>query len=196
MTIAAVLKHHGHHCARSILTNGRLRFDIKSVSSTSVSMPLKSHTFHGGSDHVEGAPSGWWLEPGSMDVECEEMATYFPDFHLIEGTEDAPPAWYGTIHTSLGKYPVLISHRRDHSLPGVTPVNPVHRGRNVGRRFRRSPHLYDNGNLCVALESDWEAGSDTAATVVGWAAHWHAVYQEWFFTGKWATEKYISREVA
>ena len=66
-------------------------------------------------------------------------------------------------------------------------------GRYEGRRFRRPPHLYDSGALCVAATSDWDQERHTTATAVAWGAHWFAAYTEWRMGGHWPTDGFVRR---
>ena len=194
MTIVDLLRRHGHNCTRRVLPSGLLVFDdALPAGSTPAGMPLKQHTFHGGEPPQEqdtGYTSPWWLESGSLDRERAAMAEHFPRFMLVEGTADLPPAWAGAVRARRAEFQIMVMHRRDHGLPTVVPVSPKARRRWVGRRLIGAPHLYTSGDLCVAAAEDWDPEIDTVATVVGWAAHWHACYVEWFFTGKWPTEGY------
>lgn len=194
MTIANLLKIHGHNLTRRVLPNGLLVFDTSTeVRQTASSMPLKSHTFHGGEAPQDSKDSpGWWLAEGALDVEIEAMRTHFPDFRLIGGDADSPPAWVGSVRTNNAEFKIAVMHRYSRGLPDVAPIDPKPRRRRVGRIHLPAPHLYLNGFLCVAAQEDWDPSADTAATVVGWAAHWHACYVEWVYTGKWPTESYVS----
>jgi len=196
MTIQSILRHHGFNCARKVLPSGRLVFETNSRASAPTAragLAVTSHTFHGGDQPTDptGDPA-WWLMPGELDNDVDAMSTYFPDFKLVSGDEESPPVWYGQIATRLGPFWIAVAHRFDRTLPNVVPIQPASRGRRVGRRFWPAPHLYLNGNLCVAAMEDWEPQRDTVATVVAWAAHWHAFYVEWYFTGKWPAERYVA----
>ena len=73
-------------------------------------------------------------------------------------------------------------------LPAVVPVGPRRLGKQHARRWVRSPHLYNNGNLCVAALDDWDTAAHTAADVAAWAAHWLAVFTAWRITDRWLVE--------
>jgi hypothetical protein len=191
MTIANVLRLNGIDVPRSISPTGRVIFQTGNEESP-VYAPLKPHTFHGGLETPDGEPTrDWWTEPGALDSEMFAMETWFPGFSLIPQESSEPPAWFGSIQTGRGTFDVVVQHRRDHGLPLVIPIRPKRFERSDSFRRRiPSPHLYLSGNLCVASAEDWSAREDTAATVVGWAAHWYAMYAEWLFTGHWPTEGY------
>jgi hypothetical protein len=175
-----------------VLPSGRVAFGSDVVTDSAI--PVTAHTFHGGddpSDEVGDSEARWWDEPGLLSRDIEEMSEHFPQFRLIWPDSSTPPIWVGVIDLGLGaNYEIAIFHRMDHGLPAVRPVTPQKRGRQYGRVWVKSPHLYTSGNLCVADGSDWNSSRDTTVTVVAWAAHWHACYQEWFFTGTWPIESY------
>lgn len=190
MTVESILRLHGQDCPRVVLPSGRVILGPRSASYPGA-MAIAPHTFHGGAEPFADAPSAteqglWWSTEGATERDRSEMKAYFPSFQELPSAADLPPAWFGTIVTDLGaRFPILVQHREDHSLPVVIPMSPRRRGKNVGRRWIASPHLYLNGNLCVADVEDWDADRDSIATVVGWAAHWHTCYQAWLFTGRW-----------
>ena len=197
MTIQQLLRHHGHNCARRVLPSGRLVFDSAatrlSLGAATPGLQMSSHTFHGG-DEVEDGSDGppWWMSNSALDRDRAEMDRFFPSFVEIPGDSSTAPAWFGTVETQAGEFKVGIVHRFDHTLPAVVPLAPKRRGRQRGRRFEAAPHLYTNGNLCVASVEDWDETRDSVATVVAWAAHWHAFYVEWLFTGRWPAESYVA----
>lgn len=175
MTLLQALRSIGYDAPRWVSPSGRVVF-----SDAATATPVKPHTFHGGAALVEAAPTAtdaWWSDPEYIAREAAAMMT-FPDFTRVQ-FDDQPPGWIGTIDTGYGRFKILVQHRRDHGLPHVVPVSPRRRERPRGRSMMRSDHLYDNGNLCVAESGDWDAWTDTAATVVAWAAHWHACYVAW-----------------
>jgi len=199
MTIANLLKLHGHNVQRAVSPTGRMIF--RNIASTAAAtaaklaspMPIKPHTFHGGANPVEKlttTPEPWWFDDEVMDRDRKAMALYFPGFTETPATKVVPPSWVGTIDTGYGVFGVRMQHRLDHGLPAVVPDRPKRRlvrGMQVD-----SPHLFLSGNLCVANADDWDPSTDTIATVVGWTAHWHAAYVDWNFTGIWPMEGYES----
>ncbi|OMC34463.1 hypothetical protein A5739_05960 [Mycobacterium colombiense] len=193
MTIKEMLRHHGYNCSRVVLPSGRLEFQTSKATTACVGLPLTTHTFHGGDEPVETADNApWWLAKGALDRDRAEMKDYFPSFVEIGGDAELAPAWVGLIETRIGHFRIAVIHRFDHSLPKVVPIEPKNRVKRIGRRLIDAPHLYTNGNLCVAAQEDWDCDRDSIATVVAWAAHWHAFYVEWLFTGNWPSEGYIA----
>lgn len=191
MTIANILRLNGIDVERTVSPEGRIIF--AGERSIGTGAPLKPHTFHDGESPEAGvAHSGrWWEEDRALERELSAMSEHFPGFILAGGDPSLPPAWKGTIDTGHGKFELIVQHRVDHGLPLVIPVAPRSFSRSDSFRRRRSaPHLYLNGNLCVAAEEDWNASEDTAATVTAWTAHWYANYVEWLYTGTWPAEGY------
>lgn len=197
MTIAALLRHHGVRTPRFVTVAGQIVFDGVAASASGPVhstfgpvTPVTPHRFHGGDeaeDVLQPSPSEWWDDDATIGRHVEAMKTSFPGFLYLEPGEDSCPAWGGFIDTGRGKFEVLIVLRRDRGLPRVIVMN--HRmGVNAGRRWQKPPHLFTNGNLCVADDSDWNPDQHTAATVTAWAAHWLAAYSEWRFSRRWPVE--------
>lgn len=186
MTLIDALQHLGYKNSRWVSPSGRLVFAAPSASAPA--RAVEPFRFHGGADPVVLDVSPWWLNDETYIArERAEMAASFPHFTYFEPEGDLPPTWFGSIDTGYGVFKVMILHRADGSLPAVVPVAPKNRARSTTRQ-KLSPHLFDNGNLCVAREEDWDRGQHTVATVVAWAAHWHACYATWFVTGRWPIE--------
>lgn len=194
MTIAALLRHHGVQTPRYVTVAGQIVFDDVAVTSTGpvhreygAVTSVAPHTFHGGDegeDEVAASASEWWDDEALVARHMDEMKTSFPNFEYLPAEEDRCPAWIGQIDTGRGKFKVLIMTRRDQGLPRVAVID--HRlGANAGRKWQPSPHLFTNGNLCVADQDDWDPAQHTAATVTGWAAHWLAAYTEWRLSRRW-----------
>lgn len=188
MTIAGILRKHGHAHPRFVRSNGLVSFGA--LGGHTGEFAVRPHTFHGGEEHqpTETPTAPWWKLPDALKQDRLQMGQFFPDFTELPPEDGQPPAWYGYIDTGRGKFPILICHKVDHSLPSVIPWKISQRQRNQGRRTVKSPHLYTNGNLCVASQEDWDPERDSLATVVAWTAHWHACYAEWFVSGIWPTE--------
>ena len=185
MTLLQALRALGHEAPRWVSPSGRLVFSDPGREA----QPVKPHTFHGGKDVAEDANAAvprWWQTDAEQTRDKAAMAEAFPSFTRLDNPE-RPPAWHGTIDTGYGRFDILIQHRLDHGLPYVVPISPSKRQREQGRRIARAPHLFDSGALCVADQSDWDSEEDTTATVVAWAAHWHACYVSWFSNGQWPT---------
>lgn len=188
MSIATLFRHVGIDVPRYVTVNGTVVTDPALAPG---GLSVDRHRFHGGAEpEVEGPglASAWW----NRDVERRRrdeaaMRMYFPGFALhAEGDEYL---WSGVIDSGRGTFRVGIVPRVDGSLPLVISLNRT-LGRHEGRRFKRSPHLYDSGSLCVAAFSDWDPARHTTATAVGWTAHWFAAYTVWRMSGRWPTEGY------
>ena len=198
MTIAALLSHFGVNDARFVTINGQVVFG--GVTSTSggyshatlgTVTPVANHTFHGGEEEPDdGAPeaTAWWDDEAQITGHVVAMEHSFPNFTYVPAEDDLSPCWIGDIDSGRGTFKVGIILRRDKGLPRVAVIGGPRLGVNAGRRWQRSPHLYDNGNLCVADQEDWNPEEHTAATVTAWAAHWLAAYTEWRILRRWPVE--------
>lgn len=152
--------------------------------------PVPKHENHGGEPPEENRDiHPWWKDrPELLEQERLDMSEAFPGFTLLSPSDGAP-AWFGTLNTGRGKFDVLIVHQADHGLPAVIPIRPRRFGRQQGRTYRKAPHLFTNGNLCVASPSDWDPDKRNVVAVVAWTAHWLASYSEWRMTGGvWPSE--------
>ena len=156
---------------------------------------VEPHHFHGGEDtryNDSGAAAAdpWWTSnPDLLETERRHMADAFPAFK--ENNVHGHPSWRGPINTGRGLFDVRVIHRPGHGLPDVQVIRPHRLIRNEGRRARRSPHLYDSGNLCVARQEDWQGDQHDAVTVVAWTAHWLAAYTQWRMSGAWPTRGFV-----
>jgi hypothetical protein len=197
MTIAELLHHHGVHVPRYVTVGGRIVFS--GVHATSSGFEHQSlgrvtqivdHTFHGGTaesnDQVHSSRK-WWDDEESVARHALAMDQCFPRFSYLPGEGEMGPCWGGEIDTGRGTFNALVMTRRDQGLPRVAVIGPK-LGMHAGRRWVPSPHLYLNGNLCVAEESDWNLECHTVAVATGWAAHWLAAYTEWRFTKRWPAD--------
>jgi hypothetical protein len=146
--------------------------------------PVRRHENHGGSEAVDATPLPWWDQhPELLASEQLAMGRAFPSFDLVE--VDGRVGWRGELNTGRGRFEVTILHWPGRGLPQIVPTRPSLYGRRQGRRLVRSPHLFLNGNLCVARSQDWDPTRDDATTVVAWTAHWLAAFTEWRITGRW-----------
>jgi hypothetical protein len=192
MTIASILKKHGYNAQRGVSPTGKLIFGSEALRASASALTVKPHTFHGGANPVDEIPvPGYDISRDSTLIVRDrlEMAKFFPSF-AEETKVDGPSVWFGTIDTGRGSFPIRIEPRSGRALPRVIPVGLTRRSRTRGGRTVKSPHLYLNGDLCVAGQDDWDPSTDSVATVVAWAAHWHAAYVEWFSTDNWPMEGY------
>jgi hypothetical protein len=188
MSLANAMKTHGMKLDRWMDPNGRIVHGSPSLSSA---MPIETHTFHGGEETVDAGAvvTPWWQMPGVMDAERDQMKRWCPGFTEIEGGDTDAPIWYGSITTRVTTFQVAIAHRADHGLPRVI-VDDRHVSPHVSSS---SPHRYLSGALCVAAQEDWDASVHTAATVVGWTAHWFDCYVHWLFSTphRWPIETHV-----
>ncbi len=116
------------------------------------------------------------------------MAEAFPAFRRVEVR--GRPAWHGFLDTGRGRFGVTVVHRPDGRLPYVIPDRPALFRRREGGRHRWAPHLFLNGDLCVASQEDWDVERDDATTVIAWTAEWLATFTTWRITGRdWPCER-------
>jgi hypothetical protein len=197
MTIAALLRHHGVKVPRYVTVDGQIVFDDVAPCATGYThstlgavTPVSNHTFHGGEeepdDRVEGS-TAWWDDEERLDRHVKAMERSFPRFFYVPPEDGLSPCWGGVIDTGRGTFNVGIYPRRDEGLPSVALFD-LRLGVNAGRRWLPSPHLYLNGNLCIADRDEWLPGEHTVATAAAWAAHWLAAYTEWRMTRRWPVE--------
>jgi hypothetical protein len=196
MSMPALLSHFGINTARYVTTTGEVIFDgvTKAAGGFAHAVhgavtPVAKHTFHGGEDEPADPPdaTAWWDDGDQIDPHIQAMKKAFPTFVYLPAGDDVGPCWCGIIDTGRGKFEVGIFPRRDQGLPRVVVFNR-RLGVPAGRRWQNSPHLYLNGNLCVADREDWDPAEHTAATVTAWAAHWLAAYTEWRMSRRWPVE--------
>lgn len=194
MTLAALLSHFGIGDRRYVTTDGLILFDGVSGSSGfgyshpvhgSVT-PVQKHTFHGDTDEPIDVPSSgfWWQDSEELARQDTAMRAAFPRFTRRSDTS-RPPVWTGSIDTGRGVFAIEVRMREDRGLPFIRVLGGPRLGIANAGRWVRSPHLYDNGNLCVADQADWNPDEHTAETAVVWAAHWLAAYTEWRIIKRW-----------
>lgn len=197
MTISELLHHHGVRVPRYVTVNGRIVFDGVARTESGFAhktfgsvTPVADHTFHGGTAEVHDvavSPEEWWNDAEQVDRHVNSMELAFPGFTYVSAEGNAGPCWGGEIDTGRGRFNLIVLTRRDAGLPRIA-VHGLRLGVNAGKRWVPSPHLYVNGNLCVAEEVDWNPRHHTVATATGWAAHWLAAYTEWRFTRNWPVD--------
>lgn len=199
MTIPALLRHHGVNVPRFVTVDGRIVFDDVTAtgagehfhSTFGTVTPIASHTFHGGVEEFDaegGSLGARWTDEDEISRHVDAMKRSFPSFSYLPPGDGVNPCWFGVIDTGRGRFHIAVILRKDRQLPRVAVLGGVRLGLPVGRRWQSSPHLYDNGNLCVADGKDWNADEHTVATVTGWAAHWLSAYTEWRMTRRWPVE--------
>lgn len=198
MSMPALLSHFGIDTERFVTTSGQIVFSGVS-SNTSGSYehpqhgavsPVAPHTFHGGTEEPIDSSNyeAWWDDQNELSRHREAMQKAFPEFLYFPAEGDAPPCWIGDLNSGRGTFRVGIVARADHGLPFVKLLSNQKLGKAAGRRWIPSPHLYLNGNLCIADQSDWRPEEHTIATAVAWTAHWIAAYTEWRFSRQWPVE--------
>ena len=197
MSMPALLSQFGLDTHRYVTTDGRVIFDGVSSTATGFAHPefgsvsaMTSHTFHGDGPEPEDEPSAapWWHDASEMERHTSAVAAAFPRFVLLEDDGERPPAWYGKIDTGRGVFTVVVALRRDRGLPFVKVIRGGTLRLPTGRSSISSPHLYLNGNLCIADQSDWNPDEATVATAIAWTAHWLAAFTEWRMTRRWPIE--------
>lgn len=194
----ALLSHFGLQHSRYITTSGEVIFDGVAATPSGTFAhathgsvtPVANHTFHGG-DEPEDAQEQfeiWWDDPDQVQRHVRAMEAAFPGFLLVPAEADLSPAWIGRVNTGRGSFTIAVVPRRDRGLPAIVPTKGLRLGAQAGRHWVPSPHLYTNGNLCIADRDDWNPAEHTVATATAWAAHWFAAYTEWRITRRWPIE--------
>jgi len=190
MTLATLLSHVGIAVPRYVTVDGQIVLDAAPTTGfVSAPMPVAPHRFHDGEDPAperSAYASAWWnIDTDARAADETAMATHFPNF--VQYADDGDYAFGGELNTGRGRFKILVLPHVDKSLPTVIPLHKG-LGRQAGRRLQRPPHLYTNGNLCIADSADWLPAEHTTATAVAWAAHWFAAYTEWRISSRWPTE--------
>ena len=90
MTILNVLKHHGYNVERRVTPSGRILFSAASATPVAGGMPLKPHTFHGGTNPVEHVPAAlpWWNSGELVARDRDAMSHYFAGFAEVIGNDE------------------------------------------------------------------------------------------------------------
>jgi class 3 adenylate cyclase len=167
-----------------VTSEGRL---VTSVGSTSSSTPIAAHRFHHGIEiesPIQGTP--WWDElPAMLERERRRVSEAFPSFEAFES--EGCIGWRGTLRPWQREFTIESLWRRDRArIPRVSVTSESHLGRMERGKWKRAPHLFDAGNLCVARSSDWLPMAYDATTVIAWAAHWLGCYEQWvMFRRQW-----------
>lgn len=199
MSLPSLLRHIGVHIPRGVDVDGRILTGraAGAAVATGAATAVAKHEFHGGAAPAladAAAPSGpharaWWnTDPVARDADIAAVAAAFPGFTY--DAADGGHRFEGVINTGRGRFRVSVVGNPRGGLPRLVPVHPRTLGRHEGRGFRRSEHLYDNGNLCVAAAEDWDPEEHNTVTCIAWAAHWYAVYTDWRLGGPWPTDGY------
>lgn len=199
MTMPALLSHFGMGDARFVTASGQIVFDgVARTSDGAFTHPIygavtavANHTFHGGTSETDAGTrenAAWWDNEAAIKRQVDAMKQAFPQFTYVPAADGTTPCWWGELDTGRGRYKVAIVLRHDRGLPFVAVLGHRRLGVQSGRTWERSPHLYLNGDICIASSEDWHPDEHTAATATAWAAHWLAAYTEWRFTRRWPAE--------
>jgi hypothetical protein len=193
MSMASLLRHHGVTVPRYVTVNGQIVFDnVTSTADGNVHntfgpvTKVADHTFHGGFE-PSAAPVGELNDSTHLERHIDAVAQAFPHFEYHEPAEGHGASWSGLINTGRGRFKLTIALRRDGSLPAAIVTN-AHLGASIRGRWVPAPHLFMNGNLCIADQDDWVPSIHTAATAIAWSAHWLAAYTEWRMARVWPVE--------
>ena len=119
-----------------------------------------------------------WYQRHWIRLKAEEiiMSERFPQFVLK--ASKAELFWEGILTTNL-KQAYLVNIGYPHNYPYERPIFRI-----IQPRIRnRTPHLYQNGSLCVYPER-WDHKRCTAPAGVPLVAAWLAMYEIWLKTGK------------
>lgn len=197
MSMPALLSHFGINTARFVTNTGEVVFDgVTKVGGGfthalhGAVTPVAKHTFHGSEEEPadgQDGPTAWWDDEDQINRHIRAMKKAFPNFVYVPAADDSGPIWGGIIDTGRGMFEIGIFPRLDQGLPRIVVFNR-NLGAPAGRRLQSPPHLYINGNLCVADRDDWDAAEHTVATAATWAAHWLAAYTEWRMSRRWPVE--------
>jgi adenylate cyclase len=162
----------------SVTSEGRL---VRPLGAASVATVIAPHRFHAGTETATGNPAiAWWNDqPDLLEHERRHVAQTFPGFSFFERAGRI--GWRGSLRPWGNRefaVEVVWSRERER-IPSVNVLKPQRLGRLEHGRWRRSPHLYDSGNPCVARAVDWATESHNATTVIAWTAHWLGCYEQW-----------------
>jgi hypothetical protein len=168
----------------------------QSVGGASAVTPLAPHRFHGGDDlspdRADTTKSWWIRSPEKKDADIADMMERFSDVTVIDDDQDL--AYKVTYETGRGRYSVFILPQVDETLPSVFAIQPKTLGRRQGRNFKKAPHLYLSGALCIADRSDWAGKEYKTSVAAAWTAHWLACYTAWRMNGIWPSEGYAPND--
>lgn len=160
---------------------------VTSTGPTSAVTAIAAHRFHHGIEVESPAPgTAWWdAQPALLERERRHMSTSFPSFEAF-GSEGRI-GWRGTVTPWNRAFSIEILWHGDRArIPRVSVTPHSHLGRIERGKWKRAPHLFDAGNLCVARPEDWQPSEHDATTVVAWAAHWLGCYEQWVaFRREW-----------
>lgn len=199
MTLPSLLRKVGIDVHRGVTVDGTLVVGRQVLAAAAAGQvtSIQPHRFHGGEDPSPSRDErgdAWWVsDPKRKTTDIADMRERFSDVVVLDENDDLA---YGVqFNTGRGRYHALILPHVDGTLPSVVVTRPGRLGRNEGRQFTKPPHLYLNGALCVASQSDWADKGYLTSVAAAWAGHWLACYTEWRMSGVWPTDGY-GRNVA
>jgi adenylate cyclase len=167
-----------------VTAGGRL---VPSTGSTSAVNAIAAHRFHHGVETESPIPgTAWWDErPALLERERRNISTAFPSFEEFES--EGRIGWRGTVMPWSREFTIeILWHLNRAQIPRVNVTSDAHLGRMERGKWKRAPHLFDAGNLCVARPEDWRPSEHDATTVIAWAAHWLGCYEQWaVFRREW-----------
>jgi hypothetical protein len=167
-----------------VTPEGRL---VRSVSTAASITVIAPHRFHGGAQTASPqVAAAWWDDrPDLLEHERQSMAQCFPGVSFVRLAHRI--GWRGSLRPWNRQFTVQVLWGRDRALvPSVNVLTTPDLGRMEGGRLRRSPHLYDAGNPCVARANDWTPTQHDVTTVIAWTAHWLGCYEQWVaFRKEW-----------
>jgi class 3 adenylate cyclase len=167
-----------------VTPDGRL---VTSTALTSAVTAIAGHRFHHGAETESPIPgAAWWdVQPALLELERRHISTSFPTFEPFES--EGRIGWRGTVAPWNREFKIEILWHQDRArLPRVRVTSDAHLGRMERGKWKRAPHLFDAGNLCLARPKDWRPSEYDATTVIAWAAHWLGCYEQWVaFKREW-----------
>lgn len=123
----------------------------------------------------------WWDErPDQVELEKFAIDETYPHFEF--GCYEGELFCHGWLTTNRNNnYNLVIKYPDNYPYSPPEPyieepdLNPY-----------RTPHMYEDGKLCVMEISDetWQENS-TAATMIGLVGAWLHAYEEWQESGHW-----------
>ena len=113
------------------------------------------------------------------------VRAHFPQFRrtTIRGTK---AVWQGILKPSprSDTYEIEIAYE----VPCRPVVRVVSPRLSTWGNFKRRPHTFRDGSLCVHQSHEWNGNKRIASTVIPWTCLWLAFYETWLETGCWLGE--------
>lgn len=190
MSIKSLLQTIGTSVPRYVTVDGRIVTEYSTSLPLSDLSPVAPHRFHGGATPVKaGASPPWWRNDEAKANDIADMRRAFRNLVVLDQDDDL--AYAVEFNTGRGVVRCVLLPQFDQSLPRIFPVNPKRLGRRDARArggFHLPPHVFTNGQLCIADEEAWNATERSTVVAGCWTAHWLACYTEWKIFGVWPTE--------